>query len=99
MLGMNTHPLKKARLDRSLTIKDVADAIGTDAANVCRIENGNQMPGYKLALKLLPFFDNSVSMDDILKNYNPKKRKRTVKKADNAKQSDTNRAESIGIAA
>lgn len=45
-------PIRQARIDRGLTLKQVADVVGTDPGNLSRIERGEQFPGRDLARAL-----------------------------------------------
>ncbi len=48
-------PLKALRKQRGLTLKEVAEAIGTDTGNLSRIESGDQKSP-QLAEKLVKFY-------------------------------------------
>lgn len=50
---MDIRALRKAR---GLTLKEVADEIGTDPGNLSRIERGVQPPGIALAKSLASFY-------------------------------------------
>lgn len=52
--------LRDRRTARKLTLKHVADQVGTDAGNLSRIERGDQFAGRDLAKRLADFFDLSV---------------------------------------
>lgn len=52
--------LRERRKQRRLTLKAVADAVGTDPGNLSRIERGTQFPGRELARDLATFFDLPV---------------------------------------
>jgi putative transcriptional regulator len=58
--------IKAARLKRGQTLMQVAKAIGTDAGNLSRIENGKQMPSPKMAEKLAQHFGYEISEIQIL---------------------------------
>jgi len=64
---MNTL-LRKARLSRSLTLKQVSATIETDPANLARIEIGKQTPKRKVARALYSFYDGQVPLGGI---YDP----------------------------
>ena len=49
----------EARVSRNLTLKEVADRVDTDVANLSRIERG-QMPKRDLARRLVQFFHPDV---------------------------------------
>ena len=59
-------PLKAARKQRQQTLKRVANAVGTDAGNLSRIENGKQRASPDLAEKLAAHFGHAVSEIQIL---------------------------------
>ncbi len=54
--------LKAERLARGMKQKDVADQIGTNAANLLRIEAGTQTPKRPLAQGLYDFYDGAVPL-------------------------------------
>ena len=53
---MTMNPIRQARSDRGLTLRKVADAVGTDPGNLSRIERGEQSPGLELARGLSEFY-------------------------------------------
>lgn len=55
--------IKQARTTRGLTLRDAADLLGTDAGNLCRIEQGQQEPSIKLARRIGQVY--GLSMDQI----------------------------------
>lgn len=59
-------PLKAARLKRGLTLSEVAAAVGTDAGNISRMENGKQQPSPKTAEALAKFFGYEITEIQIL---------------------------------
>jgi transcriptional regulator with XRE-family HTH domain len=59
-------PLKRARLNRGVTLAEVARAIDSDTGNLSRIENGKQSASTKLAEQLSNYFDRSVTEIEIL---------------------------------
>ena len=59
-------PLKRERQRLKLSLRDVAGGIGTDAANILRIEEGRQRPKFELARKLYDYFEGRVPMHAIL---------------------------------
>ncbi len=54
------NPIRQARADRGLTLRDVADVVGTDPGNLSRIERGEQSPGLELARSLSEFYELPV---------------------------------------
>lgn len=64
---MNTS-LRTSRKARNLTLVELATAVGTDAANISRIERGVQTPSKELARKLFEFFEGDVPLGSI---YDP----------------------------
>lgn len=58
--------LKAARLKRGQTLVQVAKAIGTDAGNLSRIENGRQKPSTRMAAKLAHHFGYEITEIQIL---------------------------------
>ncbi len=58
--------IKAARLKRSQTLTQVAQAIGTDAGNLSRVENGKQKPSPKMAAKLAQHFGYEITEIQIL---------------------------------
>lgn len=61
-----TQAIKAARLKRRQTLVQVAQAIGTDAGNLSRIENGKQNPSPKMAAKLAHYFGYEITEIQIL---------------------------------
>jgi transcriptional regulator with XRE-family HTH domain len=59
-------PLKAARLKCSQTLTQVAEAVGTDAGNLSRIENGKQRPSPDMAEKLARHFGYAITEIQIL---------------------------------
>ena len=55
--------LRDARLKRTRTLKEVADAVATDVGNLSRIERG-QVPGRDLGERLVAYYDGDVSWAD-----------------------------------
>jgi transcriptional regulator with XRE-family HTH domain len=60
------NPVKAARKKRGQTLTQVAAAIGTDAGNLSRIENGKQRPSLEMAEKLAQHFGYEISEIQIL---------------------------------
>jgi DNA-binding XRE family transcriptional regulator len=59
-------PLKATRLERRQTLQKVASAVGTDAGNLSRIENGKQRASPELAERLASHFGYAISEIQIL---------------------------------
>lgn len=53
---MSKTPLRLAREARNLTLKQVADAVGTDGGNLSRVERGTQTPSKELTEALVKFY-------------------------------------------
>ena len=64
---MNT-ALRQHRIQMGYAQKDVAAAVGTDVANLWRVETGKQTPKPQLARKLFEFFGGAISLAQI---YDP----------------------------
>ena len=54
-------PLRQARENRSLTIQQVATAVGIDSGNLSRIERGLQVPSKELTEKLAKYFGGEIT--------------------------------------
>ena len=59
-------PVKVARLKCGQTLTQVADAVGTDAGNLSRIENGKQRASPDMAEKLARHFGYAITEIQIL---------------------------------
>ncbi len=59
-------PLKTVRLKRGQTLTEVAVAVGTDAGNMSRIENGKQKASPDMAEKLCKHFGGEITEIQIL---------------------------------
>lgn len=57
--------LTKTRKASGLSLAQVAKKVGTDQANLSRIEKGQQVPKRELARKLFEFFDRKVPLGAI----------------------------------
>lgn len=65
MYTMHT-PLKQARIRRSLTVRDVAEAVGCDASNLIRLENDPwRRPKRELARSLYVFYRGELNAIDL----------------------------------
>ncbi|MCF8002520.1 MAG: helix-turn-helix domain-containing protein [Halanaerobiales bacterium] len=78
---MATFPerLKKIRKANDLTIKELADEIGTTKSTISRYENNKREPKTYLLKKLANYFD--VSVDYLLGNTDEKSNADKIKKA------------------
>jgi transcriptional regulator with XRE-family HTH domain len=56
------------RKSRGLSLKDLADVVGTDRTNLSRVERGLQIPSRQLARSLFRFYDGAVPLGEI---YDP----------------------------
>lgn len=54
--------LRDARLARQKTLKEVAEAVGTDVGNLSRIESG-QVPKRELAARLVEYFGGAITFE------------------------------------
>ena len=59
-------PIKAVRIQRGLTLQAVAAAVGTDAGNLSRIENGKQRASAEMAEKLAKHFGYAITEIQIL---------------------------------
>lgn len=59
-------PLRKMRVERKLTISEVAIATQLDVGNLSRIERGIQVPSLETAEKLSRFFKGKITEMQIL---------------------------------
>ncbi|EJH8726854.1 helix-turn-helix transcriptional regulator [Cronobacter sakazakii] len=59
-------PLRKMRVEKKLTIAEVAIATQLDVGNLSRIERGMQVPSLETAEKLAKFFKGKISEMQIL---------------------------------
>lgn len=64
--GNEMTPLKKIRIDKKLSIREVANAVDTDCGNLSRIENKRQRASAFLAEKLSKFYKGEISEIHIL---------------------------------
>ncbi len=63
---MQTTPLRKIRLEKQLTIAEVAAAISCDVGNLSRLERGTQTASLEIAEKLAKFYDKKITEMQIL---------------------------------
>jgi len=61
-----TTPLRKMRVEKKLTISEVAIATQLDVGNLSRIERGMQVPSLETAEKLSRFFKGKITEMQIL---------------------------------
>jgi transcriptional regulator with XRE-family HTH domain len=59
-------PLKALRIKRGQTLQTVAAAVGTDAGNISRLENGKQRASPDLAERLAKHFGYAITEIQIL---------------------------------
>lgn len=59
-------PLRKMRVEKKLTISEVAIATQLDVGNLSRIERGIQVPSLETAEKLSKFFKGKINEMQIL---------------------------------
>lgn len=60
--------MTQIRKSKGLSLSQVADVVGTDQANLSRIEKGAQVPKRELARALYQFYDRAVPLGAI---YDP----------------------------
>lgn len=60
--------LTQMRKSRGLSLKDLADVVGTDRTNLSRVERGLQIPSRQLARALYKFYDGAIELGEI---YDP----------------------------
>ncbi|MTC25982.1 helix-turn-helix domain-containing protein [Providencia alcalifaciens] len=59
-------PLRKIRLEKKLTISEVANAINCDVGNLSRLERGTQAASLELAERLAKFYGDKITEMHIL---------------------------------
>ncbi|WP_036949628.1 helix-turn-helix transcriptional regulator [Providencia alcalifaciens] len=59
-------PLRKIRLEKKLTISEVANAINCDVGNLSRLERGTQAASLELAERLARFYGDKITEMQIL---------------------------------
>ena len=59
-------PLRKIRLEKKLTIAEVASAINCDVGNLSRLERGAQAASLQMAERLSRFYGGMISEIQIL---------------------------------
>lgn len=70
-------PLRKLRLDRGLTLAEVSRSVGTDPANLSRVETAKQPATPELAERLVSYYGkDSISELHILypRRFQPSER-------------------------
>lgn len=55
---------KELRKEKSISLNELAEALGVDKSTICRWENGEQKPGFDAIIAISKFFH--VSSDYIL---------------------------------
>ena len=79
----NKTPLQRLREERKKTLKDVADAVGTDTGNLSRVERGKQC-SVELAARLVDYYGRrAISELEILypERYPGKQPRRSARAA------------------
>lgn len=66
MHAIKSTPLHAIRKRREKTLAEVAQAVGTDAGNLSRIENGKQQASPALAERLARHFGYAITEIEIL---------------------------------
>ncbi|ELI6453572.1 helix-turn-helix transcriptional regulator [Yersinia ruckeri] len=59
-------PLRRMRVEKNLTITEVALAVQCDVGNLSRIERGTQLTSLEMAEKLSRFYEGKVTEMQIL---------------------------------
>ncbi|AHK20724.1 MULTISPECIES: helix-turn-helix domain-containing protein [Yersinia pseudotuberculosis complex] len=59
-------PLRKMRVEKKLTIAEVALAVQCDVGNLSRIERGTQITSLEMAEKLSRFYEGMITEMQIL---------------------------------
>jgi transcriptional regulator with XRE-family HTH domain len=65
---MSESLMTQTRKSRNLSLEQVAQQVGTDQANLSRVEKGRQVPKRTLARRLFEFYGGSVPLAAI---YDP----------------------------
>ena len=60
--------MRKERVKRGLSLRDVADYVGIDHSMLSRLETGDRLPSRAIARKLYWFYGRKVTLADI---YDP----------------------------
>ncbi len=68
--------MTKIRTERGISLAGVAKAVGTDVANLYRIEQGAQVPKRELARALFQYYGGKVPLGAI---YDPKHPQRVAR--------------------
>ena len=61
--------LRRLRIERNLSQKDVADAAGVQQAMIANIEGGDRRPSFATATAIAAYL--GVSLDEMSKEYEP----------------------------
>ncbi len=59
-------PLRRAREQRGLTLKEVADRVAVDPGNLSRVERGEQTPSKETIDALCKYFGNTITEIQII---------------------------------
>lgn len=65
-MGPMQSPLRRIRTARSLTLAEVSRAVGTDPANLSRIETMKQPASAELAEKLVAYYGSGITEIEVL---------------------------------
>lgn len=65
---MTETPLRQARKRRGLSVREVAESVGTDPSNMSRLETGHHAPPPELARTIYQFYQGDLDIVDI---YDP----------------------------
>lgn len=69
MVSMNQ--LRQKRIERGLTLHQVATSIGLNVSNLSRIERGHQTPRPGTAIRLYRFFNKKIPLENIIGGDSP----------------------------
>ncbi len=65
--------MTKIRLKRGLSLAKVAREVGTDVANLYRIERGDQIPKRDLARALFKFYEGEIPLGAVYDPEHPQR--------------------------
>lgn len=66
MMAFMSTPIREARILRNLAVVELAEAVGTSASNMSRVERGHHPPPRDLARRIYAFFEGELPIIDIL---------------------------------
>ncbi|SFI30978.1 helix-turn-helix transcriptional regulator [Nitrosomonas sp. Nm34] len=58
-------PLRRLRIRKGLTLHQASEAIGIDYSGLLRIERGERWPRKETAKKIVEYFNNEISEEEI----------------------------------